>query len=129
MKNVTKLVNNARKANKALINNKITDIHRKVSPGISYCAIALGSIKNTPGHREHSKNSIQDNLTNTNNSTDYRTPPRQDDSNDLPPWVNILKHELLNIVNSLASIGKQLDEDNERINHIFEILECQAETT
>lgn len=128
IKNATKLVNNVKRANKTSISNKITDIQRKVSPGISYAAIASGPLINTQTSNTQHTNAYQyDPKRPENSETNHKTSDRQNNSNDLPPWVNMLKQEMLNIVNRLASIEKQLSNDNHRINSIFEILQCQIE--
>ncbi|KAK0074253.1 hypothetical protein PV325_008593 [Microctonus aethiopoides] len=127
IKNATKLVNQAKKTKLATTNNRIINIQRKVNPGISYAAITsgAGSFKNTHTHPAQTSHTDHGNTHAATTSDNGNEPIQQQKMNTQPPWVDMIKQELLNVVNRLANIEKQLHDDNNRINNLFEILQCQ----
>lgn len=127
IKNATKLVNQAKKTKLATTNNRIINMQRKVNPGISYSAITSGSgsFKNTPTYPTQPSHTDHGNSHTATTPDDRNEPIQQQKMNTQPPWVDMIKQELLNVVNRLANIEKQLHDDNNRINNLFEILQCQ----
>lgn len=124
IKNATMLVQNAKRNKQRLINNKISSIERKVTPGLSYAAIASTTAPNAPTVEQNTHLTAEINAQNIkDNHTETITTPTKINTNETPAWVNLIRQEMTSIVSKLANIEKKLTDDHCRINNLFEILQ------